>query len=123
MQIELKNDTLTAIFDTHGAELKSLVKDGREYMWNADPAYWNRTSPILFPFVGALKGDVYRYNGYEYPMSQHGFARDREFEIAGQTEASVSFRLNSDAESLKVYPFAFELTIIYALNKNELKTT
>ena len=123
MQIELKNDTLTAIFDTHGAELKSLVKDGREYMWNADPAYWNRTSPILFPFVGAVKNDVYRYNGYEYPMGQHGFARDREFEIAGQTEASVSFRLNSDAESRKIYPFEFELTIIYALNKNELNTT
>ncbi len=123
MQIELKNDTLTAIFDTHGAELKSLVKDGREYMWNADPAYWNRTSPILFPFVGAVKGGVYRYKGYEYPMGQHGFARDREFEIAGQTEASVSFRLNSDAESRKIYPFEFELTIIYALNKNELNTT
>ena len=123
MQVELKNSTMTAVFDTHGAELKSLVKDGREYMWNADPAYWNRTSPVLFPFVGAVKDGVYRYKGYEYPMGQHGFARDREFEIAGQTEASVSFRLDADAETRKVYPFDFELTIIYALHKNELKTT
>ena len=123
MQIELKNDTMTAVFDTHGAELKSLIKDGREYMWNGDPAYWNRTSPVLFPIVGALKDGVFRYKGYEYPMGQHGFARDREFEIAGQTESSASFRLDSDAESKKIYPFEFELTIIYALNKNELSIT
>lgn len=123
MQVELKNEQITAVFDTRGAELKSLVKDGREFMWNADPAFWNRTSPVLFPFVGAVKGGVYRYNGYEYPMGQHGFARDMEFEIAGQTDLSVSFRLDATEETKKVYPFDFELTIIYALNKNELKIT
>ena len=123
MQIELKNDLMTAVFDTHGAELKSLKKGDREYMWNADPAFWNRTSPVLFPFVGAVKDGVYRYKGYEYPMGQHGFARDLEFEIAGQTEASVSFRLDSNPETIKIYPFEFELTIVYALNKNELSTT
>ena len=121
MQVELNNDTIQAVFDTHGAELKSLKMNGREFMWNGDPAYWNRTSPVLFPFVGAVKDGEYRYHGYTYPMGQHGFARDREFEIAAETNTSVSFRLDSDEDSLKVYPFAFELTIIYALNNNKLQ--
>jgi len=123
MEITLKNDTISATFSSHGAELKSLIRDGREYMWHADPAYWNRTSPVLFPLVGALNGGEYRYHGYDYPMSQHGFARDMEFEVAGQTDASISFRLGSSAETLKIYPFEFELTIIYALNKNELEVS
>lgn len=120
MQIVLKNDTITATFDTHGAELKSLVKDGREFMWNGDPAYWNRTSPVLFPFVGAVKDGVYRYRGEEYKMGQHGFARDMEFKVVGQTESSISFRLDSDEETKKKYPFKFELTIMYTIHKNEL---
>ena len=120
MQVVLKNDNITATFDTHGAELKSLVKDGREFMWNGDPAYWNRTSPVLFPFVGAVKNDVYRYHGEEYPMGQHGFARDMEFQLVGQTESSVSFRLDSNEETKKKYPFDFELTILYTIHKNKL---
>ena len=121
MIITLKNDTMTATFDTLGAELKSIVKDGKEYMWNADPAYWNRTSPILFPFVGALRDGKYRYKGSEYLMGQHGFARDMEFEEAGHTETSASFRLKSNEITLSKYPFNFELTIMYSLNKNSLE--
>ena len=121
MQITLKNDTMTAIFDSHGAELKSIIKDDREYMWNGDPAFWNRTSPVLFPFVGALRDGKYRYKEKEYTMGQHGFARDMEFEEAGHTSTSASFRLKSNEETLKKYPFNFELTIMYSLNKNSLE--
>lgn len=121
MQITLKNDTMTATFDSHGAELKSIIKDDREYMWNGDPAFWNRTSPVLFPFVGALRDGKYRYKEKEYTMGQHGFARDMEFEEAGHTSTSASFRLKSNEETLKKYPFNFELTIMYSLNKNNLE--
>ncbi len=121
MQITLKNDTMTATFDSHGAELKSIIKDDREYMWNGDPAFWNRTSPVLFPFVGALRDGKYRYKEKEYTMGQHGFARDMEFEEAGHTSTSASFRLKSNEETLKKYPFNFELTIMYSLNKNSLE--
>ena len=121
MQITLKNDTMTATFDSHGAELKSIIKDDREYMWNGDPAFWNRTSPVLFPLVGALRDGKYRYKEKEYTMGQHGFARDMEFEEAGHTSTSASFRLKSNEETLKKYPFNFELTIMYSLNKNSLE--
>ena len=77
----LSSSNITAVVNYHGAELKSLVKDGHEYMWQADPAFWNRTSPVLFPFVGQVASGLYRYDGNEYKMGQHGFARDMDFEL------------------------------------------
>lgn len=118
--IELKNDKIRALIAEHGAELKSVQMDGREYMWHGAPEYWNRTSPVLFPFVGAVNGDVYRYEGKEYPMSQHGFARDMDFEVLSQESGQASFRLISSEETRQKYPFDFELVIQYLLKENEL---
>ena len=64
----------------HGAELQSLQKDGREYLWQGDPAYWGRRAPILFPSVGRPFGDTVRFGGKAFTMKQHGFARDTDFE-------------------------------------------
>ena len=122
MEITLKNDTISATFSSHGAELKSLIRDGREYMWHADPAYWNRTSPVLFPLVGALNGGEYRYHGYDYPMSQHGFARDMEFEPVTKLDNFHSYVLKSNKNTLTRYPFDFELYTTYRLYQNELTT-
>ena len=63
----------------HGAELQSIRFEGREYLWQGDPAYWGRRAPILFPIVGKVAGDLLRVDGQSYPMKQHGFARDAEF--------------------------------------------
>ena len=70
MRVVLKNEQLTAEIDTHGAEIKSIKRGDREYMWCADPKFWGRTSPVLFPFVGAVADGKYRYEGKEYPMSR-----------------------------------------------------
>ena len=53
MRYTIENEKIICEIDSLGAELKSLKKkeDGREVMWGADPAFWNRTSPVLFPFV------------------------------------------------------------------------
>ena len=77
-QIRLENEQIEVTVNIHGAELRSLKSkaDGQEYLWNADAKYWGRTSPVLFPFVGGVKNKVYRHEGKEYPMNQHGFARD-----------------------------------------------
>ena len=74
---ELKNELLCVTIDSHGAELKSLKRnhDNQEYMWKGDPAFWGRTSPVLFPFVGGVNQKKYRVDGKEYAMNQHGFAR------------------------------------------------
>ncbi|SKB96547.1 Galactose mutarotase [Lachnospiraceae bacterium] len=121
MRVIIKNDVIKAEIDTFGAELKSVVKDGKEYMWNADPAYWKRTSPVLFPFVGGVVDSKYTFENKTYPMSQHGFARDMEFEVLSQEETKASFILKSTDETLAKYPFPFELVLSYSLDGNRLK--
>ncbi|MBP3477619.1 MAG: aldose 1-epimerase family protein [Lachnospiraceae bacterium] len=114
---QIGNDKITIQVDSMGAELKSL-KDavtGMEYMWNADPRYWKRTSPVLFPIVGGLKDGRFRLNGREYSMGQHGFARDMEFQLKSQVASEIWFTLESDEETLKKYPYPFVLEIGYEL--------
>lgn len=118
MEYVLKNETITLTVSDQGAEILSLVKGGREYIWHGDPRFWGRRTPVLFPFVGQVRGGSYRYQGVEYPMGQHGFARDQVFALKGQTEDSLSFVLHENENTLKVYPFCFELTITYTLFEN-----
>ncbi|MDE7358621.1 MAG: aldose 1-epimerase family protein [Lachnospiraceae bacterium] len=115
---QISNDKITIQVDSMGAELKSLkrVPDQREYMWHGDPAYWGRTSPVLFPIVGGLKDGTYRVDGREYAMGQHGFARDMEFQLKSQVASEIWFTLSSDRETLKRYPYPFLLEIGYELS-------
>lgn len=113
----LENDQIAIAVDSHGAELKSLVrKDTQtEYMWKADPEFWGRTAPVLFPFVGAVNNKEFRTKGQTFTMGQHGFARDMEFELESKTEDALWFVLNSSEETLAKYPYAFVLKIGYRL--------
>lgn len=114
---QISNEKITVQADSLGAELKSLksVDDGQEYMWNGDPKFWGRTSPVLFPFVGGLHNSEYYCNGKSYPMGQHGFARDMEFRLKSQVSSEIWFELTADDETLRKYPFAFCLEIGYEL--------
>lgn len=118
---EISNSNLTAQINPFGAELISLKnKQNTEYIWEGNPDYWGKHSPILFPIVGTLKNNSYQYEGIEYHLSRHGFAREKEFNIIEKSSDSVTFSLLSSAETRKVYPFDFELQIIYSLNVNNL---
>lgn len=114
---QLQNDEIAISVNSHGAELKSLkdLNTGREYMWCGDAAYWGRTSPILFPFVGGLKEKKYRTKGKIYSMTQHGFARDMEFTLLSRSLEEIWFELASDAETLEKYPYSFVLKLGYRL--------
>ncbi len=114
---QISNEKITIQVDSLGAELKSLksVPDNREYMWHGDPAYWGRTSPVLFPVVGGLRGGIYRLDGREYSMGQHGFARDMEFQLKSQVATEIWFTLNDNEETKKKYPYPFRLEIGYEL--------
>lgn len=114
---QISNDKVTIQVDSLGAELKSLksLPDGREYMWQGDPAYWGRTSPVLFPIVGGLKDGRYRVDGREYAMGQHGFARDMEFRLKSQVASEIWFFLESNGETLQKYPYPFLLEIGYEI--------
>lgn len=120
---ELKNDLLTLGIDSKGAEMKSLKnnKTGLEYLWQADPAFWGRTSPVLFPVVGNYKNKTTYYEGKAITLSQHGFARDTEFELVSQTEDTIWFALSSTEETLEKYPFHFKLSVGYQIKENTVK--
>ncbi|EDH0936787.1 aldose 1-epimerase family protein [Listeria monocytogenes] len=118
--IKLENEVLLVEMKTAGAELTRIFhKDtGLEYLWNADSKFWGRHSPVLFPTVGRLLEDTYLVDGKPYHLGQHGFARDRDFQVVEQTEKSVRFELDADEDSLAVYPYKFKLSIIYTIEKN-----
>ena len=115
MEYRLNNGVLELTADTKGAEILSVKRDGTEYIWHGDPAYWGRRTPILFPFVGQVRDGVYRHNGAEYHMGQHGFARDQAFELLSKSDDAISFVLRENEQTLAVYPFRFELEVTYTL--------
>ena len=116
----LKNDVLTVQVAEHGAELQSIMKGATEYLWQGDPAYWGRRSPVLFPIVGSVWEKRYRVDGVEYELGHHGFARDMYFVLVSATETEVRYRLESTEETLKKYPYQFVLEIAYRLHGNSL---
>ncbi len=120
MVITLANNYISASVNNMGAELFSLKTKQAEYMWEGNPEFWGKHSPVLFPIIGALRNDTYRYEGKEYILPRHGFARDKSFNVVKHTENSAVFLLSSDSETRKVYPFDFELCIIYTLQQKSL---
>lgn len=121
MTTTISNSNLTAQINHFGAELFSLKnRENREYIWEGNPVFWGKHSPLLFPIVGTLKNNSYFYNGIEYHLPRHGFARDMEFKLIEKSENSATFSLISTEESRKVYPFDFELQVIYTLDGNKL---
>ena len=114
--ISINNDQITAQFKTLGAELFSLKdKNNKEFIWEGNPDFWGKHSPILFPIVGSLKNNTFEYNGTSYSLPRHGFARELTFEVIDKKEDSVIFSLQSNEETLKKYPFSFELQLSYTL--------
>lgn len=120
MKVTIKNNNVTAIITTKGAELVSLKTKDREYIWEGNPAFWGKHSPVLFPIVGTLKNNEFQYSEETYLLSRHGFARDMNFKIKEQAENKVVFSLEGSEDTLKSYPFIFELQLIYLLENNKL---
>ena len=119
--ITLKNEFLTASFNEVGAELKSLVFGGKEYIWEGRSEVWSGSAPILFPICGGLKDDKYTYKGKEYTLQKHGYARYATFEIEDKTDSSVVFLHKSDEETKKSFPFDYELRVTYTLMDKTVK--
>lgn len=117
----LRGDGISATIVGQGAELVSL-RDGQgtELLWQAGPE-WRRHSPVLFPIVGRLKGDRLRDHGQSYPMTQHGFARDRRFDWVEKGASSCTLALTDDAETRVHYPYAFRLEVSYRIEPRRLE--
>lgn len=123
--ITLENELLKASFVQKGAELQSLKSktSDLEYIWDANPKDWAKHSPVLFPVVGALKDNQFAYQGEHHKLSRHGFAREMEFDLESKSADEVVFTLRSSEETKRVYPFEFELRLIYTLKSHGLSCT
>jgi len=121
--ITLKSEHLTVAISAMGAELQSVKFDGKERIWQGDPAFWSGRAPILFPVCGSLKDKKYVYDGKEYSLPQHGFARRREFDTESISENKATFSLKSSEETKACYPFDFTLFVTYEVINNRLEVT
>ena len=119
----LQNEVLKITVAERGAELKSItaLADGTEYLFDSDPTWWKYSSPVLFPIVGKVNGGKYRTEGKEFKLGQHGFARTANFWLVDATDKNLIFALESNAATLKVYPYKFRLEISFELIGNEVK--
>ncbi len=117
MNISLSNEYCSASIFNKGAELNSFknIQTNTEHIWEGNPEFWGKHSPVLFPIVGALVDNSYVYHGGKYELLRHGFARDFEFEHIYSRPDCASFLLKENAETLLKYPFQFELQIDYTL--------
>lgn len=113
-----------------GAELTSIQYNGKEMLFQGAKVldsngniYWKRQAPILFPIVGQLKNSTTQIEGNSYQMSQHGFARDMDFEEISKTETKHHYMLKNNEETLKKYPYKFELHVIYKIVEDTLIVT
>lgn len=114
----ISNNHISISVNSLGAELISLKSKTTELLWQADKTFWPRYAPLLFPIVGKLHKNKFNYNSVEYNLSQHGFARDKEFTLIEQSENGLEFELTASDETLANYPFHFSLRVKYELNNS-----
>ena len=121
--MKLENARYKVEFNLKAAEMTSFYDKelNLEYVWSGDPEYWSGRNPILFPIIGSSYDKKYHINGQVYEMGNHGFARNSMFVLVKQTEDSLTLKLESNAETLKQYPFEFSLDVTYILKDNEIQ--
>lgn len=120
MLYTIKNDEIILSVSSFAAEMHSLKRtnDDYEYLWNGDPKYWKGRNPILFPQVGSTSSKLNVIYGKEYPMGNHGFTRNSEFEFVAKSDDSLTLLLRDNEETFKQYPFHFELYVTYKLTSD-----
>ena len=114
MTTELYTKNSKAVIASEGAELKSLVIGGREIMWCGDPAFWGKTSPVLFPAIGNVKNNKTVIGGKEVSLSKHGFARNHTFTILRKSSNSLILQYKY-APVKNGYPYNAYLSLQYNL--------
>ncbi len=121
----LENEVLKVEISTHGAELQSIIHKDKQinYLWDAKPEVWGRYSPVLFPNCGRVVENKFIINGKEYPAMSHGFNRDMEHMLCGESNNTILFCLKNNDETKKYYPYDFIFFTKYVLENNRLVCT
>lgn len=124
MLYTIQNKQLRVTVSRYGAELQSIrTAAGDELLWQGDAQYWDRRSPILFPYIGRMIGKMHRCNGKDYPMDIHGFAPYQDWTVTAQDSNAITFSLSDNAQTLCAYPWHFSCQVCYRLTGNRLDVT
>lgn len=122
--VRLRSNDLDVEIDPLGAQLSALRDTAaRSLLWDGNASVWSGRAPLLFPIVGVLNGGSYRLGADRYPLPRHGFARGKRFSIQAATDDTAVLRLTSDADTLTVYPFRFELDVLFEVRGATLSVT
>lgn len=117
----IRNSELTAAIDSTGAQLISLKdRSGKEYIWQRDPRFWNRCSPLLFPVVGDCRNNQLLIDERIYSLPKHGFCKDMEFQRTEQSDSRATFILQDSESTKTMYPWSFRLSLTYELLSGSL---
>lgn len=118
----IENDFLRVGIKEFGCELTSIIskETGSEFLWQGNPDIWSGQSPILFPIIGRLIDDRYTLGNCEYEMPKHGFARRMPWKLLKKNDSNISLVLTETEDTLRIYPFRFELIVTFSLEKNKL---
>lgn len=119
MLYNIHGETMTAKFDTCGARIVSIQKNGIEYIWQRDPQYWPDCAPILFPVIAEVKDGIITVDGSDYPMNKHGILRNAEFDMIKQTKSMITFKYSDNEETRKSYPWSFEFYVTFSVENND----
>ncbi|MBQ4616823.1 MAG: aldose 1-epimerase family protein [Clostridia bacterium] len=123
MLTTLKNEKLTVVVSSVGAEPQSIVSaDGLNYLWDGHAPYWNRRSPVLFPIIGALRNNAATSAHGDIRLPKHGFCRSAPFETVSESETSVTHRYTDNEETFAKYPYHFEFSVTHNLKDDVLET-
>lgn len=124
MNYTIKCGNITAVCSSFGAELISLKdKQGKEYIWQANPDVWGEHNPVLFPVVGRTVNNTVKIGGVPYNIGLHGFASKSKFEVKSKSDDSITFELTDSAETFENYPFHFSLCVTHRAAQNGYETT
>jgi len=123
MNYQISNEYICVTVSDLGAEMQSIIKDSKEYLWNADAKYWPEHSPLLFPYVGRFTDGKYLLNGTEYEMGIHGFARHLTYTLVEKSDHTLVFELCDNEDTYKMYPYHFILQVGYELTGQKISIT
>ena len=123
MNYTISNDQIEVTVSDVGAELMSIksLKDGTEFLWQGDPAFWAGRAYNLFPICGRLAEGKYTFRGETYEMNLHGFVRKSILDATVLARDKIDFGLRSDERTKAMYPFDFEYHICYSLVGSTVK--
>ncbi len=124
MNYTIENALLKVEIADRGAEMMSLVgkKSGTEYLWQGDATYWASRATVLFPICGRLTEGKYTWQGKEYEMVLHGFAKLATYTVVDHKADAITFELRANDESRAIYPFDFIFRVTYSLDGATVRT-